>query len=257
MIKFKTLKYNIYSFIKILIYKFFFNTFYDYKQINNSEIILHHHSGLGDAIVCNGMVNYLCEKYDKIYLAAHYKIYDQLNHLYSENDVVELLHYKQAIDIYKNKKIPVLRVGFEKNRKKFNISFYEQLGLDYQISFDMFYIPTNKSKETDLQNHLIKEYKIKKQYMLIHQVSSYGRVDLEIKSNLEKIYVEMETDIFKNLFFYKKVIEDSEEIHCIDSSFLHLVERVPTSARLYFHSVKTNTQKAEKLYLMKNWEIIE
>ena len=78
-------------------------------------------------------------------------------------------------------------------------------------------------------------------------MSSYGRVDLEIKSNLDKIYVEMETDIFKNLFFYKKVIEDSQEIHCIDSSFLHLVERVPTSARLYFHSAKTNTQKAEKL----------
>ena len=91
MIKFKTLKYNLYCFVKILIYKFYFNTFYDYKQINNSEIIIHHHSGLGDAIICNGMVNYLSEKFDKIYLAAHYKIYDHLDHLYSENDVVELL----------------------------------------------------------------------------------------------------------------------------------------------------------------------
>jgi len=257
MIKLKTLKYNIYSFIKIFIYKCFLNTFYDFKQINNSEVIIHHHSGLGDAIICNGMVNYLSEKFDKIYLAAHYKIYDHLNYLYSENDAVELLHYEKAIDIYKNKKLPVLRVGFEKNSKKFNISFYDQLDLDYQISFDMFHIPSNKSKEINLQKHLFKEYKVKNQYMLVHQVSSYGRVDLDIKSDLEKIYVEMETDIFKNLFFYKKVIEDSEEIHCIDSSFLHLVERVPTSAKLYFHSVKTSTQKAEKLHLMKNWEIRE
>ena len=123
MIKLKTLKYNIYSFIKIFIYKCFLNTFYDFKQINNSEVIIHHHSGLGDAIICNGMVNYLSEKFDKIYLAAHYKIYDHLNYLYSENDAVELLHYEKAIDIYKNKKLPVLRVGFEKNSKKFNSYF--------------------------------------------------------------------------------------------------------------------------------------
>ena len=257
MFKFKTLKYNLYSFVKILIYKYYFNTFYDYKQINNSEIIIHHHSGLGDAIICNGMVNYLSERFDKIYLAAHYKIYDHLDYLYSENDIVELLHYEKAIDLYKNKKLPVLRIGFEKNKKNFNTSFYEQLDLDYEISFDMFHIPTDESKENDLQKHLIDEYKVKNQFILIHQVSSYGRVDVEIQSDLKKIYVEKETDIFKNIFFYRKVIENSQEIHCVDSSFLHLVERVPTSAKLYFHSAKTNIQKAEKLYLKRNWEIID
>ena len=31
-----------------------------------SKFILHHHLGLGDNIVCNGLVNYLSIKYDKI-----------------------------------------------------------------------------------------------------------------------------------------------------------------------------------------------
>jgi len=257
MIKLKILKYNISSYIKIIIYKLFLNTFYEIEQIKNSEIIIHHHSGLGDAIICNGMVNHLSEKFDKIYLAAHYKIFDHLDYLYSENDNVELIYYEKAIDLYKNNKLPVLRIGFEKNNKNFNTSFYKQLDLDYEISFDMFHIPTDESKENDLQNHLIDKYKVKNQFILIHQESSYGRVDVKTQSDLNKIYVEKETDIFKNIFFYKKVIENSQEIHCIDSSFLHLVERVPTSAKLYFHRAKTNTQKAEKLYLKRKWEIID
>jgi hypothetical protein len=257
MIDLKKFKYNIYAFIKISIYKTFLNTFYEFQNIKNSEIIIHHHSGLGDAIICNGIVNYLSEKFDKIYLAAHSKISNHLYYLYSENDSVELLIYDDAKEIYKNKKIPVLRIGFEKNNKNFNTSFYEQIGLDYQISFDYFYIPTDQKKETNLQNHLINEYKVTNQFGLIHQVSSYGKVDLNIKNKSNYIFVEKETDIYKNIFFYKKVIENAVEIHCIDSSFLHLVERVPTSAKLYFHNNKTKTQQSEKLFLSKNWETIK
>jgi len=257
MIKVKTLKYNLFSLVKIFIYKIFLNTFYKFQHIKSSEIIIHHHSGLGDAIICNGMVNFLSEKFDKIYLASHNKISDHLDYLYSENDSVELLVYDKATEIYKNRKLPVLRIGFEKNTKNFNTSFYEQLDLDYQISYDNFYIPTDEDKEKNLEDHLIKEYKVNNQFMLIHQVSSYGKVDLNIESNSGKIYVEKETDIFKNIFFYRRVIENAEEIHCIDSSFLHLVERVPTSAKLYFHNHKTDTQKSEKLFLMKDWKIIK
>ena len=46
MVVIKTLKYNLLSLIKILIYKIFFNTYYKYQHINSSEIIIHHHSGL-------------------------------------------------------------------------------------------------------------------------------------------------------------------------------------------------------------------
>lgn len=257
MLAFKTLKYNLLSFVKIFIYGYFLNTFYKYQNINSSEIIIHHHSGLGDAIICNGLVNYLSKKFDKIYLASYYKISDHLDYLYSNNDSVELLIYHNALEIYKNRKIPVLRIGFEKNNKNFNTSFYQQLNLSYQISFDHFYIPIDQDKERSLEDHLIKEYKVDNQYMLIHQVSSYGKVDLNIKSNLGKIYVEKETDIFKNIFFYRKIIENAKEIHCIDSSFLHLVERVPTNAKLYFHNHKTDTQKSEKLVLMKDWKIVK
>ena len=257
MLKIKNLKYKLFSYIKIFLYKFFLNTHYDLENIKGSQIIIHHHSGLGDAIICNGIVNYLSKKYDKIYLATYRKIYDHLDFLYSENSSVELLAYEDAKELYKKGDIPILRIGFEKNEKNFNTSFYEQIGLDYQISFDNFYIPSDENKENHLLNHLLNEYEVTNNFALVHQVSSYGKVELNIVNNYEKIFVEKETDIFKNIFLYKKAIFKAKEIHCIDSSFLHLVERVPTDAKLYFHNYKTKTQKPEKLILKKDWIIID
>ena len=62
--------------------------------------------------------------------------------------------------------------------------------------------------------------------------------DLQSNKNLPKIYIEKETDLYKNIFLYLKVIENASEIHCLDSSFLHLVERVKTNAELFFHNIK-------------------
>ena len=253
----RTLKYKFLTNVKILVYKYIFDTYYELKNIQHKEIIIHHHSGLGDAIICNGMVNFLSKKFDKVYLASFRKIHDHLEYLYSENKKVELLIYDNAIELYRNKKLPVLRIGFEKNSKNFNTSFYEQLNLDYQISYDNFHLPIDEKKQQELLNHLLKVYEIDNEYALIHQVSSYGEVEINLKDNLKKIFVEKETDIFKNIFLYKKVIENAKEVHCIDSSFLHLVERVDTKADLFFHNYKTNRQKPEKLILKKDWLIIE
>ena len=43
MVAIKTLKYNLLSIVKILIYRIFLNTYYKYEHINSSEIIIHHH----------------------------------------------------------------------------------------------------------------------------------------------------------------------------------------------------------------------
>ena len=60
------------------------------KDIENKKFILHHHLGLGDSIVCNGMVNYLSKDYEKIYLPVKDYNYKTLKFLYSENNKVEI-----------------------------------------------------------------------------------------------------------------------------------------------------------------------
>ena len=64
-------------------------------------------------------------------------------------------------------------------------------------------------------------------------------------------------DLFNNIFYYSKLIELAEEIHCIDSSFLHLVDRSVTTNNLYFHNLKNNFTEGANLKLLKNWNVIE
>ena len=56
------------------------------------------------------------------------------------------------------------------------------------------------------------------------------------------------------MFFYFKTYREPKK-YCIDSSILHLVERVPTEASLFFHPVKKEGQGTEKLELYKDWNI--
>ena len=90
---------------------------------------------------------------------------------------------------------------------------------------------------------------------MIHRSSSYGQVELGLDDSLPNIYIEKDTDIFNNIFLYTKLIENAEEIHCIDSSILHLVERIPTKSNLFFHPIKKQGQGTEKLELYKDWNI--
>lgn len=252
---YKFFKYKIFSQIKVIFYKYFLNTQYEFRKIKSSKLIIHHHAGLGDAIICNGLVNYLSKDYN-IYLAAYCNIYNHLEYLYSENENVKLLSYEDPKEIYNNSDLPILRIGFEKNKKSFNTSFYEQINLPYEISFDYFHIPNDENRVDKIYNHLLSHYGVNGDYILIHRTSSYGEVDLEIENSLPRVFVEKETDIFKNIFLYSKLIQNANEIHCVDSSFLHLVERVDTQAELFFHAYKTQNQISEKLFLKKNWNII-
>ena len=46
---------------------------YQYEDIKSNKLILHHHLGLGDHLTCNGLVNYLSEIFNEIYLPVFEK----------------------------------------------------------------------------------------------------------------------------------------------------------------------------------------
>lgn len=242
--------------IKIFIFTNFKNTVYKINKLSSKRIVVHHHQGLGDIIICNGLVNYLSEQFEKIILPISENYYEQICYLYTENPKVEIIKIKNESEVYNifHKK-QILRVGFEKNFGKFNTSFYKQLNIPYSLSFDFFHVPRDNKKETELMNHLIKIHKVDTKYRLIHRSSSYGQVELGLDGSLPNIYIEKDTDIFNNIFLYTKLIENAEEIHCIDSSILHLVERIPTKSNLFFHPIKKQGQGTEKLELYKDWNI--
>ena len=226
------------------------------RDIKSDELILMTHLGLGDQIILNGLVNHLSDKFKKIHLTVHTNTISNIEYLYSQNKNIKLIELPknnelETLENYSlDNKLEILQLGFNKVKKTpFNLAYYRQLKIPYSYSFNKYFKPEDINKEKELQVELLNYYSANpSQIVLIHNESSKGTFELKsIKSN-NNIYVTKESDIYSNLFLYSKIISEANEIHCLDSSFLHLVERTNTDANLYFHDLF-----GASVRLSKNW----
>lgn len=236
------------------------NLKYDINKINSSKVIIQPHLGLGDTIICNGLINKLSESFDVIYLPIKDRYAEMIKYLFKDNNKLnffEVSYSNSTYDVlsFGNKnKVPILRIGFEKQKNNpFNTWFYDQTGIDYKISYEMFRLPKNEKQSIELYNHLLEYYKIENEdYNLVHCESYNKNFDLKEINNFKNIFVSKESDLFKNMFLYEKVIKNAKEIHCINSSFFHLVDRLPTNARLYYHNVRHSN-----FYMSEKWNLVK
>ena len=239
---------------------------YFYKNLKNLQnkksIIIYHHLGLGDHIICAGLVNFISKDFSYIYLPVFERNFENVKYLFSDNKKIILFKVSntneknEILSFAKNENLKILKVGFEYVKKQsFNLAFYNQLKLDYKISFDYFKLPEDTKRENELMQHLSKFYNvdISKSFKLIHATSSRATHPLRRQKANNEIFVEKDSDLFKNIFLYKKLILKASEIHCMNSSFIHIVERVPTNAKLFYHEVRERSS----LSLTKNWNVVD
>jgi hypothetical protein len=234
------------------------NTIYKIKKIKNNKVLIHHHLGLGDTIICNGLVNYLSnEKGIECFLPVKRHYLKMVTYLYKDNQRVNLFGIDNEtrdndVESFAEKNdLQILKIGFEKVKKdNFNTFFYKQLKIPYEYSFKYFNLPEDSEKYTQLQNHLLDYFDIKSNdFILVHNESSYEKYELKIESKLDQIVINKESDLFNNLFLYKDLIRKAKEIHCINGSFLHLVERVDTNAQMFYHHLRKNN-----IEIQNSWE---
>lgn len=216
-------------------------------------MIIHHHLGLGDHFVCNGLVNYICKiSEEPIYLICKNRNTDTVEYLYSENDKVTVIAIDGLDEILETNNYAlktndkILRIGFEHcDPRGWDVSFYKQLNIDFIERYRFFKLPKKKPK------NLIKAPD--SPYILVHNQSSDKKYQLSINTNLDIFYMNKEDGY--HLLSYIDVIVNAEEIHCIDSSFFHLVDSLPsTTNKLYYHDIRksiTNFDKSPK------WESIK
>ena len=233
------------------------SVYYNLKKIVDPELIIYHHLGLGDHLICNGLVNYLSLNFNTVFLPVKKRNFNNVSYLYKENNKIHLFKVtneeEDVLNYARKNNLKILKIGFE-NRKKPNSDMQLKLSI---ISKDYFSFPRDIEKEDALYQHLVEHFGIKDKFALIHSESSQGNADIKIGDEFDKIFIRKDMDIFNNIFYYSKLIELAEEIHCIDSSFLHLVDRSMTTDNLYFHNLKNTFTTGANLKLLKNWNVIE
>lgn len=242
------------------------------------KIIIHHNTGFGDHLICNGLVNFISlEK--KVYLICNSKNYISVKYLYIENkNVIVLPIFRnnkieqfllKAINLLFKKpfenaekllsliyskiaRIEILYIGFDDvTWPEWDKSFYLSSGLNFNIRYEYFKLPP--TTKNSIQN-------IPKDFILVQDTSSQGKYELEINSEKEKIYLDPKRT--KNFFDNLPYVNGASEIHCIDSALVHLVEGVSPkkNQELFFHDVERYNQLSvpdARFNMRHKWKIIK
>lgn len=212
------------------------------------ELIVYSHLGLGDQIVSVGLVNYLSKSFKKIYVPTKTQYYSMMKYCYSKNPNVEVFEVCKnneysgcpgstagIIDLEKKVGLQSFHLGHSRLSFPWNKSFYQNNNFDYKLSFDYFDLPDPGEEDEKMFNHLLSLNNISGDYALVSSEYSRGNFDLKIDSKYPLLYIKKSEDLYRNIFFYRKLICEAKELHLVNSAYFHLVERLPIKGQIYFH----------------------
>ena len=214
-------------------------------------IYIHHHLGLGDHIVCNGLVRALYEQHGEVTLAVKNHNYPSVKQLYRD---LENMHFHKVTSdaecIAEYKKQPFIRVGFENCRSDWEKSFYDQVGLDYSVRFSRFFIDRDFKREQALEEKL----NLPEEFAFINRTASTGSNNLPIDTDLPTVELQPITD---SIFDWIGVIKKAKEIHTIDSSVFQLVKQLPVTSKKFFYDTRAaDSSRTIPTFEDENWRII-
>jgi len=204
-----------------------------------NNLYIHHHLGLGDFFICNGLVRHFIKPNQTISLFCKIHNVPNVEFMYRDEPSIKLIPVTddQDVDEYRD----VIRIGFEysymlmnQERISWDESFYKQLAVDFKIRWDGFFVQRDRAREEALVKKLNPD---NRPIALIHGVGSDGinRLNENIVSqDLFKIHIQKGNT--ENVFDYLGLMDEAKEIHCIDSSFKHLFDSYKLDGkRLFYH----------------------
>jgi hypothetical protein len=198
-----------------------------------NELLIYHHLGLGDHIICNAIVRHFHEKYGPLSLFVKKHNLASVRALYKDIEV-NLIQVNNDRDCYSFfNDFNVIKIGFEKTVfPNWEKSFYDQLGSDYSLRFSKFYIERDYEREALLEQKL----KLPNEFAFCNNSCSSGNLDFKFNTNLKKIMLSAMTD---SIFDWIGVLEKAAELHTLDSSVFQLAKQLNLKSNKYFYNSRS------------------
>lgn len=195
---------------------------------------IYHHLGLGDHIICNGMVRHYKEIYGKVTVFCKPHNYENVKYMYRDDEDITVLPVGEDWDvnvyIFENKiSKDVIKIGFDKLMNypvtKFDESFYKIAEIPFEYRFSKFSFLRDLEKEGEAFNFVNPN---NEEYIFVH-----GNVDRnKIRTDLKIIENPIEFGVFDIL----KIIENATEVHIMESSIKCLVNSyIFEKPSFYYH----------------------
>jgi hypothetical protein len=224
-----------------------------FKPTNHSIVVLEPHLGLGDNLICLGLVRELSKREPNthFYYACLHRCYHSLAWMFQDLDNVFLFavqggrQARQLAGFLNARYIPIGIEGVD--LKRFDAFFYEQ----HQVGFDRRW--SNERVPAGPQSEEL--YKIlnpkNEPYLLVCNNES-GSIQYQLQiTNPENIKIIEVQPITNNVFDWSKMVACATQIHTIDTSFVHFVESELYGRDvmpLYYHLARnSNTEFTRRL----------
>ncbi|OHA26484.1 MAG: hypothetical protein A3C06_02815 [Candidatus Taylorbacteria bacterium RIFCSPHIGHO2_02_FULL_46_13] len=234
------------------------------KETTMSHILLRHQSGLGDHIICHGIIREYCKKYEKVSLFSTPQNYPSISFMYHDLKNLEIIAkdealVKEFIALNGSRYDEVKIIGFQyldrQSGTPFEKQFYDIAGVAFTKKWDSFFVERDLQKETAFFNQVAPN----SEYLFLHEDAPRNyRIERKF---IDKKYRTFSPDpaLTKNIFDYCTIIERAKEIHVIDSSFMFLVDCLSyenPKQKLYVHRYARENETWKLPILKKNWNIL-
>lgn len=228
--------------------------------------MIYHPLGLGDHIVCNGLVREQCKRYDRVGLFCFPNNETSVSFLYRDLKNFRLhvirSHKDAARFSFRNRFTwgdthydSILHVGsFDiESGIKYERQMYKFAELPLEILWSSFSVERDGERERSLSQkmHAVGPY------LFLHDDARYPINHKKISSTLPML--RPDTSLTDNIFDYCGVLEQAEEIHVMDSSFMFLVDCLSYTnprQRLFVHRYARENMEWNLPVLKKDWQII-
>lgn len=247
--------------------------------------IIYQHLGLGDIILCNGLVRHLISTENnskKIFLICKNSNLKSTKFMYRDIKNLKIIGINEKKDEkkevnlllkkFENKEINYIKIGHEfyvpteflninnkDNRWPCDIVFYKQFNIPFKFRYMKSFWKRNLASEKKLFNKLTN----KKKYAFVHDDVSRGL-------NIDDKYISNNLKIIRNnnnelIFDYGLLLENADEIHVMESSFRQLMETLNIKTKKLFlykgrdgyHAIPLQNKATGKLIGTRfNWKVI-
>ena len=212
-------------------------------------INIYHNLGLGDHIICHGIVRHYAELYSRVYIYCKPHNEHSVMAMYSDDKNIRVIALPEkdirAIPKYDNWIIARSKADGEYS---FDEEMYIKARVSFKYKWEKFDVQRYMTREKELYSKLGIEGN--EDFIFVHD-----KEDMPINVNTSlKIIKPTELDYAITDYLY--ILENAKEIHCIDSAFLNLVDCYGIDSDLYFHkNVRGSTDK-ETPKLKSDWKVL-
>lgn len=193
---------------------------------------IYHHLGLGDHIICNGLVRHIKKFEDVVYVFCKLHNTKNVEYMYRDNPNIKILSVGEDIDVISyinnnNIQNDIIVVGFTGENQdevsSFDEAFYFQHKIPFSKRFDDFYF----ERDFELEQNIVKELNPNNEkYIFTHNIDIS-----KINTNFKII----DNPVNYSIFNLISLIENAEEVHLMESSIKNLVNSYKMEKPKFFY----------------------